>query len=120
MDWKFNNASPLYLQVAAQLKDAILTGIYKPGDKLPSVREISLECKVTPNTIMASLALLENQGYIMTKSTSGKFVCENLSFINDKKEKEAEERTQAYLADMKKFGYSLDEILTIIKKEEIK
>ena len=43
MDWNFRNDQPIYSQLTQRLTEAIVSGIYAPGEKLPSVRELAVE-----------------------------------------------------------------------------
>jgi len=67
-------------QVIDNLKNLIITGILKPEDKLPSVRELSHTLTVNPNTVQKSYRELERQGYVYTSPGIGTFVahCENV------------------------------------------
>ena len=51
MDWNFRNDQPIYSQLTQRLTEAIVSGIYAPGEKLPSVRELAVEAGVNPNTV---------------------------------------------------------------------
>ena len=48
MDWNFRNDQPIYSQLTQRLTEAIVSGIYAPGEKLPSVRELAVEAGVNP------------------------------------------------------------------------
>ena len=54
MDWNFRNDQPIYSQLTQRLTEAIVSGIYAPGEKLPSVRELAVEAGVNPNTVQRS------------------------------------------------------------------
>ena len=56
MDWNFRNDQPIYSQLTQRLTEAIVSGIYAPGEKLPSVRELAVEAGVNPNTVQRALA----------------------------------------------------------------
>ena len=58
MDWSFRNDQPIYSQLIQRLTEAIVSGVYAPGEKLPSVRELALEAGVNPNTVQRSLTEL--------------------------------------------------------------
>ena len=74
MNFIFDNNTPIYLQLVKQLKIHIVSGKLKPGERLPSVRDLSLELKVNPNTLQKALFELEEMGLIFTERTNGKFV----------------------------------------------
>lgn len=61
-------------QIKEEIKTLILNGIYKPDDKLPSVRELSVLLTVNPNTVQKAYKELENEGYIYSVSGKGSFV----------------------------------------------
>ena len=71
---EFDNNKPIYLQLVEDIKKSIIKGEYKPGDKLPSVREYALLMKVNPNTMNKALLELENIKLIYTERTTGKYI----------------------------------------------
>ena len=64
----------LYERVADRVRDQIIRRTYRPGDRLPSVRELSRACKVSITTVLDAYRLLENQGYIHPRPQSGHYV----------------------------------------------
>jgi len=64
----------LYEQVAGRVKDQILKRTYRPGDRLPSVRELSRAYKVSITTVLDAYRLLEDQGFIHPRPQSGHYV----------------------------------------------
>ncbi len=71
----YRDARPIYTQISDGIRDQILSGILRPGDKLPSVREMASELTINPNTIQRSYRELEMQGWIATVPGKGCFVC---------------------------------------------
>ena len=51
MEWQFRNDSPIYTQLTQRLTQAIVAGEFRPGERLPSVRELAVEAGVNPNTV---------------------------------------------------------------------
>ena len=51
MPWNLDNDRPIYLQLMERIQHDIISGVYKPGDKLPSVRDLAVEAAVNPNTM---------------------------------------------------------------------
>ncbi len=66
--------SRLYEQIAERVKGMILDRIYRPGDRLPSVRELSRQCGVSITTVLDAYRLLEDQGLIHPRPQSGYYV----------------------------------------------
>lgn len=56
--------TPVYLQVAAQLREAILDGRFAPGDRLPTERELTREFGVSRTSVREALRALEAQGFV--------------------------------------------------------
>lgn len=76
MHWSvdYHSGVPVYLQLIAQAKQAIATGMLRDGDQLPSVRALAEELKVNRNTIAKAWAELEADGVIENRQGSGCFV----------------------------------------------
>jgi DNA-binding transcriptional regulator YhcF (GntR family) len=70
MGYKFNDETPIYLQIVEYIKMQIISKNYLPCQKIPSVRELSFEFEVNPNTVQKALFELENLGLIYTERTN--------------------------------------------------
>ncbi|MDF2815614.1 MAG: GntR family transcriptional regulator [Paenibacillus sp.] len=65
---------PIYEQIVQQMKELIAKGVLQEDEKLPSVRELSAQLLVNPNTVAKSFQELERQGIIVTLRGKGTFV----------------------------------------------
>ena len=72
----YRDARPIYSQIEGGIRDQIQNGILRPGDKLPSVRELAAKLTINPNTIARAYRDLEQQGWIATVAGKGCFVCQ--------------------------------------------
>jgi len=81
MPWNFTADTPIYLQIAEIIKLRILRGEYPPGTRIPSVRELAQEAAVNPNTMQRALALLKEEGLLVTRRTTGRTVTEHQNLI---------------------------------------
>ena len=115
MDWNFRNDQPIYSQLTQRLTEAIVSGVYAPGEKLPSVRELALEAGVNPNTVQRSLTELEREGLVFSQRTAGRFVTENENMIVNAKLRIADERVSEFLRSMKTLGCGRQEIISLIE-----
>lgn len=115
MDWNFRNDQPIYSQLIQRLTEAIVSGFYAPGEKLPSVRELALEAGVNPNTVQRSLTELEREGLVFSQRTAGRFVTENENMIVNAKLRIADERVSEFLRSMKTLGCGRQEIISLIE-----
>ena len=75
MEFGDNNA--IYLQIADQLCENILLEKWKPGDRIPSVREMAVNIEVNPNTVMRTFNYLQEKGIIYNKRGIGYFVSDD-------------------------------------------
>ena len=77
MAWNLDADKPIYAQLVEIIQMQIISGQYRAGDRLPSVRELAAEASVNPNTMQKALAELERNGLIYTQRTSGRMVTED-------------------------------------------
>lgn len=118
MNWEFDNDRPIYKQLCEQIKLFVLMGVYKEGEKIPSVRDLAFETKVNPNTVQKALAELENEKYLVTDRTNGKYVTDNLKFIEKVKEEMIDLKLNEFLDLMNKFGVTKKEVIKLLKRGE--
>jgi GntR family transcriptional regulator len=109
------NPDPMYKQVTDQVKDAIADGTLKPEDRLPSIREMARELKISEITIKRAYADLEGGGYILTRSGLGSFVADiNREKLRSEKLSEARDEIRKILNTGKRFGIEPSELVDII------
>ena len=70
----YRDARPIYTQITDGFREQIMAGILRPGDKMPSVRELASELTINPNTIQRAYRELEGQGWIVSVAGKGSFV----------------------------------------------
>ena len=76
MEFSIDTASrqPIYRQLSQQIREAVARGRLKPGERIPSVRELSRRMVVNPNTIARVYTELEREGLLVTRPGLGVFV----------------------------------------------
>ncbi len=114
MSWELKSDRPIYSQLIEQIEIRIFSGIYAPGSKLPSVRELAQEAAVNPNTMQKALSMLEENGLLYTNRTSGRFITEDAKMIQQAKQKLAQQQIAEFLEKMKSLGFGKTETLSII------
>ncbi|MEG1255321.1 GntR family transcriptional regulator [Clostridium sp.] len=114
-DFEFNNNEPIYFQIIEFIRRTIATGDLKPGDKLPSVREMSSSLGVNPNTLQRAYGELERLGITYTKRGMGSFVNEGKENPDELQDKMGKEIAAKFLKDMNAIGISKKEALKIIE-----
>ncbi|MDF2841978.1 MAG: hypothetical protein K0R00_404 [Herbinix sp.] len=114
MNWDINSERPVYLQLVELIQAGIISGYFKPGDKLPSVRDLASDATVNPNTMQKALTELERTGLIYTNRTSGRFITSDEELIKNLKKQSAKELVLDFLERMKQLGFEGSEILNYI------
>ncbi|WP_420581558.1 GntR family transcriptional regulator [Reichenbachiella sp.] len=74
---EFRDDQAIYLQIADHFCENILLEKWKPGDRIPSVREMAVSIEVNPNTVMRTFTYLQEKGIIYNKRGIGYFVAED-------------------------------------------
>lgn len=113
--WKFTADVPIYLQIVEKMKQMIVSGRYKCGEQLPTVRELASEAGVNPNTVQRALSELENTGLVHANRTSGRFITEDERLIDELKTAFAKAEIEVFLGKMTMLGFEKDEIIRIIE-----
>ena len=114
MAWNLNSDRPIFIQIVERIEMDIISGKYKPGDKLPSVRDLAAEAAVNPNTMQKALSELERIGLVHSRRTSGRFITEDTSMIDELKSTLAKDKITELLSFMQQLGFQENEILAMI------
>lgn len=118
MAWNLNSDRPIYAQILEEMQLRIVTGLYKPGAKIPSVRDLATEAGVNPNTMQKALAELERSGLVMAQRTSGRIVTEDMEMIRETRNKIAQEQIKDFVDKMQKLGFQKEEIIKLLEQAE--
>lgn len=121
MPWDLENDRPIYLQLMERIQQDIIKGVYQPGGKIPSVRELALKAAVNPNTMQKALSELERSGLVYSQRTSGRFITEDKKLLSHMKSELAKTHIHDFFTSMRQLGFCDEEILELvteaIKKE---
>lgn len=115
MGISFNNDRPIYLQIVEQIKLDVISGKYKQGEKLPSVRDLANSFKVNPNTMQRAFAELEDLHLVYTERTNGRFVATEEGLIENIKKEIARSKIEEFLHYMHTLGIKDEEIIAYVK-----
>ncbi|MCQ2981655.1 MAG: GntR family transcriptional regulator [Treponemataceae bacterium] len=115
MAWNLDSDRPIFAQIIERIETDIVSGVYKPGDKLPSVRELAAEASVNPNTMQRAFAELERTGLVFSQRTTGRFITEDTAMITELKNSLAREKVVELVEHMQKLGFTNQEILKLIE-----
>ena len=117
MQFQIDTASrvPIYRQLAKQVREAIARGTLSAEEKLPSVREMSKELVVNPNTIARVYTELEREGILNTRPGLGVFVAHPKAELTKRVRKERlVELVDQLLTEAVHLGFSAAEVATLI------
>ncbi len=121
MGWKFSSQAPIYQQLVDHILMDIVSGRYESGERMPSVRELSLTAAVNPNTMQRAMAELEDMGLVVTQRNSGRTVTEDKGVIRMARENKAVQVARTFLMSMEALGYDHDAALAFLtQKDEVK
>jgi GntR family transcriptional regulator len=108
---------PIYRQLATQIREAVARGRLAPGDRLPSVRELSKELVVNPNTIARTYTELERDGVLNTRQGMGVFVAQpSCDLTKGARRKRLTEQLDAVLTEAVYLGFAREEVLGLAQE----
>lgn len=116
MSWNLNSERPIYAQIIERITLDIISGIYLPGAKLPSVRDLAQDAGVNPNTMQKALSELERTGLVLSQRTSGRFITEDLTMIEKTKQNLASLQIREFLKKMEHLGFTKETIIQLIEQ----
>ena len=70
----YESGVPIYAQIMEQIKHLVAAGRLKPGDQLPTIRQLAVDLRVNPNTVVRAYHELDRQGVISTQQGRGTFI----------------------------------------------
>lgn len=117
MAWNLDSDRPIYAQILERIQMRIVSGMYQPGTKIPSVRELAADAGVNPNTMQKALSELERSGLVVTLRTSGRVVTEDLTMIKETRNQLAGEQVRDFVKRMKELGFDRESIIELLIKE---
>lgn len=115
---EFNSNKPIYRQIIDYCFGRILTGEWKPGERVPSVREMSVEMSVNSHTVLKAYDYLQTEGLIAPRRGMGFYLdADALETVNRLRREEFFTSTLADLArEMQLLGITPEELMTRLKE----
>ena len=111
--------TPIYAQLERGLRAAMATSRLKPGDQLPTVRQLAVALSINANTVARVYADLERAGAIETRRGVGSFVAATPDEARPKREHQ--KRLRAFvtrvLAEAGNAGFTVDEVVEALREE---
>ncbi len=111
------DATPIYAQLERGLRAAMATSRLRPGDQLPTVRQLAVELQINANTVARVYAELERAGVIETRRGVGSFVSATPTEAHPPRERDR--RLRAFitrvLADADVAGFGVDDVIAALQ-----
>lgn len=112
----FNGQIPVYRQIMQRIQADIGNGTLHSGDRLPSVRELSEQMTVNPNTMQRAMMELERAGVVTVRRGVGAFVSEDPALPRRLRDTQAAACTSRYVRQMQALGIPGDEVLELVRR----
>ena len=115
----FRSGIPIYIQIMDQIKHKIAIGLLKPGDQLPTVRQMATDLRINFNTVARSYKLLDEEGIISTQHGRGTYILDLPSEENSEKLRFEDllRLSSNFLLEAEKLGFGPDEIREVFIKK---
>ena len=104
----FRSGVPIYTQIVEQVQARVMSGALRPGDQLPTVRQLASELRVNFNTVARAYRILDEAGLISTQQGRGTYILEQPSpnAAAALRHEVLAALTRRWLADLARLGYS--------------
>lgn len=114
----FNSDTPIFLQIANEIENAIISDTYQEDQQVPSTNEISVQYKINPATVLKGVGLLADGGILYKKRGLGMFVASGAKerIIQKRKQAFSEKYILPLISEAKKLSMAENEIYALIKK----
>ncbi len=108
---------PIYKQIVQQIEKGLMGGLLKPGDQLPTVREVALDLTVNPNTVARAYRELEYAGVIESIQGRGSFITADLPRPSgEDKEKIIKKEIEDLVREARQLNVSPEKLEKMLKK----
>ena len=107
---------PVYEQIIKQVEEQVLTGILKQGDKLPSVRSLSVKLSINPNTFQKAYTELDRRQLIITVPGKGSFISEKAIEVVGANSREKMTELNKIIRELALAGVTKEEIINNIEE----
>jgi GntR family transcriptional regulator len=110
---------PVYMQIMEQVKRAIATGSLKPGDQLPTVRQMAADLRVNFNTVARAYRLLDEEGVISTQHGRGTYILSPTSAKDARRSRQQQLAllTKNLVEEAEQLGFTLKEVRAVVKEQ---
>jgi GntR family transcriptional regulator len=114
----FRSGQPIYLQIADQIRQKVASGELKPGDQLPTVRQMATDLRINFNTVARAYRMLDEAGLISTQHGRGTYIWEPDSpqVAERLRHEGVEVLVKRFLHGAQKQGYTPEEVQAVFNE----
>jgi GntR family transcriptional regulator len=114
----FRSGQPIYVQIVEQIRSQVVAGRLKPGDQLPTVRQMATDLRINFNTVARAYRLLDEAGLISTQQGRGTYIWEAPTEETSRRLRRSnlEALTHRYLSEVARLGCPADEVAETFEK----
>lgn len=112
----FNTSIPIYLQIIAAFKRRIAAGEIRPGDRLPSQRELAIDLKVNANTVQRAYREMEALGLVETLRGQGTFISGRADLVGEVRGEMLTKVVNDFVQEMKSLGCCENSAVKLVKQ----
>ncbi len=113
---KFQDNMPIYQQIEKYLYRQIALGYFKPGDKIPSVRQLAVDLTVNINTVQHALMRLNERKILYVKRGQGNFVTEDTELLAQTRKELIDDQIKQFTSNMLALRLSPQQTLEALRK----
>ena len=110
---------PIYRQIIEQIRYAVARGELKPGNQLPTVRQLAVDLSINPNTVVRAYRELEIEGLLDSQQGSGTFISNSEVEIDEEERRRMiDQITTGLLTRAASYGFTLEDILNALRQRQ--
>lgn len=114
----FRSHVPIYVQIIERIKDQVAAGSLRPGDQLPTVRQMAADLRVNFNTVARAYRMLDEAGFISTQQGRGTYVVEPPAReqLEGLRQAGFDGLARNFLADAARLGFGPDDVVPVLDR----
>ncbi len=107
---------PIYRQVMDSIKEMVAARVLKPGDRLPSIRELSGELRINPSSAVKAYNELKHAGVIQLDHGRGTFISDNPDVVVQSRDELLRADLESLMARAETRGFSAKDVVRVLKQ----
>ncbi len=111
----YQTRTPIYEQIVSEVERLVTLNILKPNTQIPSIRELACNLSINPNTVKKAYDILESKNIIVSKSTKGTFITNNIQEAKEQKINETLIKLKNNIKELETYGLTKEEIMKKIQ-----